>query len=77
MMKQKKLTEKEIMEQSMQINLESDLEHEWLIERYKGMRFDKICRMEDKRMREEAAKEKADREKAEMEEENKEEDGVK
>ena len=45
-MEKKKLTEQEIMEQSMQMNLESDLEHESLCSRYAGMDVDEICEVD-------------------------------
>ena len=41
-----KLTEEEILKQSMEINLQDDLEHERLCSRYAGMDVDEICEIE-------------------------------
>ena len=42
----RKLTEQEIMEQSMEMNLESDLEHERLCSRYAGLDVDGIIELD-------------------------------
>ena len=41
-----KLTEEEILKQSMEINLQDDLEHERLCSRYAGMDVDEICEID-------------------------------